>query len=224
MGCTTSARSLRAMWRVTAGWASPPTRLCVRKRRGRGESGARPGSHFRRRAAPPPLTPPRKGEGRLVSHGGRLPRPAARRHPRQEPRPWISASPKNSRCCATRVASYLADHYDFESAARRSRQEPGWRPEVWKAFAEELGILGAAFSEELGGLGGGPIENMVVMEEFGKALVVEPYLGTVVIGGGFLKHSRPCRGGRPDRRDHRRARRSSPSPTPSPRAATTWPT
>jgi alkylation response protein AidB-like acyl-CoA dehydrogenase len=65
----------------------------------------------------------------------------------------------------------------------------GWRPEVWKAFAEELGILGAPFAEELGGLGGGPIENMVVMEEFGKALVVEPYLGTVVIGGGFLKHS-----------------------------------
>jgi hypothetical protein len=60
---------------------------------------------------------------------------------------------------------------------------------VWKAFAEELGILGAPFSEELGGLGGGPIENMIVMEEFGKALVVEPYLGTVVIGGGFLKHS-----------------------------------
>jgi len=60
---------------------------------------------------------------------------------------------------------------------------------VWKAFAEELGILGAPFSEELGGLGGGAIENMVVMEEFGKALVVEPYLGTVVIGGGFLKHS-----------------------------------
>ncbi|HEV7385638.1 MAG TPA: acyl-CoA dehydrogenase family protein, partial [Phenylobacterium sp.] len=59
----------------------------------------------------------------------------------------------------------------------------------WKAFAEELGILGAPFSEELGGLGGGPVENMIVMEEFGKALVVEPYLGTVVIGGGFLKHS-----------------------------------
>ncbi|MDB5443366.1 MAG: acyl-CoA dehydrogenase, partial [Phenylobacterium sp.] len=53
----------------------------------------------------------------------------------------------------------------------------------------ELGILGAPFSEELGGLGGGPVENMIVMEEFGKALVVEPYLGTVVIGGGFLKHS-----------------------------------
>src|SRR3954463_6756113 len=87
------------------------------------------------------------------------------------------------------VASYLADHYDFDKRRAVVTKEPGWRPEVWKAFAEELGILGAPFSEELGGLGGGPIENMVVLEEFGKALVVEPYLGTVVIGGGFLKHS-----------------------------------
>jgi alkylation response protein AidB-like acyl-CoA dehydrogenase len=87
------------------------------------------------------------------------------------------------------VASYLSDTYSFEQRRATLGAEPGWSPKVWKAFAEELGILGAAFSEELGGLGGGPVENMIVMEEFGKALVVEPYLGTVVIGGGFLKHS-----------------------------------
>src|SRR6476646_6992033 len=87
------------------------------------------------------------------------------------------------------VAAYLADHYDFDKRRAAVSKEPGWRPAVWKAFAEELGILGAPFSEELGGLGGGPVENMIVMQEMGKALVVEPYLGTVVIGGGFLKHS-----------------------------------
>ncbi|HEY2752991.1 acyl-CoA dehydrogenase family protein [Phenylobacterium sp.] len=87
------------------------------------------------------------------------------------------------------VASYLSDHYSFDQRRTALAKEPGWSPAIWKAFAEELGILGAPFSEELGGLGGGPIENMIVMEEFGKALVVEPYLGTVVIGGGFLKHS-----------------------------------
>src|SRR5258707_255776 len=87
------------------------------------------------------------------------------------------------------VASYLADHYSFDQRRAALAKEPGWSPAVWKAFAEELGILGAPFSEELGGLGGGPVENMIVMEEMGKALVVEPYLGTVVIGGGFLKHS-----------------------------------
>src|SRR3954449_11956243 len=87
------------------------------------------------------------------------------------------------------VAAYLGDHYDFDKRRAATSKEPGWRPEVWKAFAEELGILGAPFSEELGGLGGGAIENMIVMQEMGKALVVEPYLGTVVIAGGFLKHS-----------------------------------
>ena len=90
------------------------------------------------------------------------------------------------------VASYLADHYDFDKRRAALKSAAGWRPEVWKAFAEELGILGAAFPEELGGLGGGATENMVIMEEFGKALVVEPYVGTVVIGGGFLKHGKPA--------------------------------
>jgi len=87
------------------------------------------------------------------------------------------------------VASFLQDKYDFEARRKIVASDSGWRQDYWSAFANELGILGAPFSEELGGLGGGAIENMIVMEEFGKALVVEPYLGTVVIGGGFLKHS-----------------------------------
>ena len=87
------------------------------------------------------------------------------------------------------VTSFLNDKYDFEARKAIVQSEAGWRPDYWKAFAEELGILGAPFSEELGGLGGGPVENMIVMEAFGRALVVEPYLGTVVIGGGFLRHS-----------------------------------
>ena len=90
------------------------------------------------------------------------------------------------------VASYLADHYDFDKRRAAVKSAAGWRPEVWKAFAEELGILGASFAEDLGGLGGGATEIMVVMEEFGKALVVEPYLGTVVVGGGFLNHAAPA--------------------------------
>jgi alkylation response protein AidB-like acyl-CoA dehydrogenase len=87
------------------------------------------------------------------------------------------------------VTSFLNDKYDFEARKGIVKSEAGWRPDYWKAFANELGILGAPFSEDLGGLGGGPVENMIVMEAFGRALVVEPYLGTVVIGGGFLKHS-----------------------------------
>jgi hypothetical protein len=87
------------------------------------------------------------------------------------------------------VASYLADHYDFDKRRAAVKSAAGWRPEVWRAFAQDLGILGASFPEEMGGLGGGATEVMVVMEEFGKALVVEPYLASVVIAGGFLKHA-----------------------------------
>jgi alkylation response protein AidB-like acyl-CoA dehydrogenase len=87
------------------------------------------------------------------------------------------------------VAAYLADHYDFDKRRAAIASPAGWRPEVWRAFAQDLGILGAAFPEDLGGLGGGPVETMVVMETFGRALVVEPYISTVVIGGGFLARS-----------------------------------
>ena len=87
------------------------------------------------------------------------------------------------------VTSFLQDKYDFDKRRKMITSDAGRDPAIWEAFANELGILGAPFSEDLGGLGGGAIENMIVMEEFGKALVVEPYLGTVVIGGGFLKHS-----------------------------------
>ena len=85
------------------------------------------------------------------------------------------------------VARYLADAYSFDARMHTVHGETGWNPAVWRAFAEELGILGASFAENHGGLGGGAIDNMVIMEEIGKALVIEPYLSTVVIGGGFLK-------------------------------------
>ena|SRR5579872_574263 len=87
------------------------------------------------------------------------------------------------------IASFLADKYAFETRRAITRSETGWRADYWRAFASELGILGAPFPEDLGGLGGGAAETMIVMEAFGRSLVVEPYLGTVVIGGGFLKHS-----------------------------------
>ncbi|MBX3490812.1 acyl-CoA dehydrogenase family protein [Parvibaculum sp.] len=84
------------------------------------------------------------------------------------------------------VQSLLADKYDFDTRRKVTKTADGWRPEMWAQFAE-LGLLAAPFSEELGGLGGGAIENMIVMEEFGRHLVVEPYVETVVIAGGFLR-------------------------------------
>ena len=85
------------------------------------------------------------------------------------------------------VAKFLADHYDFESYKKISRSEAGWSRSVWKQFAE-LGLMAAPLPEEYGGLGGGAVETMIIMEEFGRALVVEPFTSTVVVGGGFLRH------------------------------------
>ncbi len=91
------------------------------------------------------------------------------------------------------LSRYLADAYGFEQRKLIVNAKPGEPSKHWRAFADDLGILGASFSEAHGGYAAtgsnGSVETMIVMEAFGKALVVEPYLGTVVIGGGFMKHS-----------------------------------
>ncbi len=90
------------------------------------------------------------------------------------------------------LSAYLADAYDFDKRRAMVAGSEGRDPKVWKALAQDLGILGASFPEDMGGLGGGPTETMVVMEELGKALVVEPYIPTVVIGGGLLSRAKPA--------------------------------
>jgi alkylation response protein AidB-like acyl-CoA dehydrogenase len=85
------------------------------------------------------------------------------------------------------VARYFGDHYAFPQRQAAIRSEEGWRPAFWRGLADDVGILGAPFDEAMGGLGGGAVETMIVMEEIGKALVIEPYLDTVVIGGGLLR-------------------------------------
>jgi pimeloyl-CoA dehydrogenase small subunit len=86
------------------------------------------------------------------------------------------------------VQKLVQNDYTFEGRRGIVKSDTGWSQKNWMKFAE-LGLLGASFSEEQGGLGGGPIETMIVMEEFGRGLVVEPYLGTVVLAGGFLRHA-----------------------------------
>jgi len=85
------------------------------------------------------------------------------------------------------VSKFLADKYTFDSWRKFTRSDLGRDAAHWTQFAE-LGLLAAPLPEAYGGLGGGAVDALVVMEEFGKALVVEPYVPTVVIGGGFLKH------------------------------------
>lgn len=81
---------------------------------------------------------------------------------------------------------YLADSYDFDKRQAMLRAPEGRDPGIWKALACELGILGAALPEAHGGFGGGPIESMVLMEEFGRAIAVEPYVPTIVVGAQAL--------------------------------------
>jgi alkylation response protein AidB-like acyl-CoA dehydrogenase len=84
---------------------------------------------------------------------------------------------------------FLRDCYPLEARTRASRDGAGWRPEIWQRLGQELGILGAAFPEELGGSGGGAVEHMVIQEELGAVLALEPYLESVVIGGGLLRQA-----------------------------------
>jgi len=85
------------------------------------------------------------------------------------------------------VDGLLADTYDFEARKKHGASKKGWSDEVWKKFAEQ-GLLGLPFAEADGGFGAGAIETGIVMEALGRALVLEPYFATVVVGGGFLRH------------------------------------
>ena len=86
------------------------------------------------------------------------------------------------------VARLLADRYGFEQRRAVIAQPDGWSRTLWRQFAE-LGLLALPFSEADGGLGGGAIDLMLVMEAFGRHLVVEPYLANIVLAGGCLRHA-----------------------------------
>jgi pimeloyl-CoA dehydrogenase small subunit len=85
------------------------------------------------------------------------------------------------------VEGLLGDSYDFDARKKYMAEKGGWSKAVWSKFAEQ-GLLGLPFSEDDGGFGAGAVEIMIVMEAMGRALVLEPYLPTVVIAGGFLRH------------------------------------
>ncbi|MDX1874608.1 acyl-CoA dehydrogenase family protein [Mycolicibacterium sp. 120266] len=84
------------------------------------------------------------------------------------------------------LTKFLSTRYRLESSRAAAKTGAGWQPDIWRAFADELGILGAALPERVGGIGGGPVEIMVIAEALGYALVVEPYVDTAVVAGGLL--------------------------------------
>ncbi len=84
------------------------------------------------------------------------------------------------------IDGLLAGSYDFDARKKYRAEKEGWSRSVWGKLAEQ-GLLGLPFSEDDGGFGGGAVETMIVMEALGRALVVEPYMATVVLAGGFLR-------------------------------------
>ncbi len=83
------------------------------------------------------------------------------------------------------ISRYVREKYDFETRQKIIASTDGWSKEVWADFAE-MGLLSVPFAEEYDGLGGGAVDIMVIMEELGKGNIVEPFLPTVVLGGGVL--------------------------------------
>jgi len=84
------------------------------------------------------------------------------------------------------VERLLADRYSFEARQRFMDEPTGWSRALWQSYAE-LGLLGLPFEDRHGGVGGGPVETMIVMEAFGRALSLEPFFATVVLAGGLLR-------------------------------------
>src|ERR1700730_8258094 len=84
------------------------------------------------------------------------------------------------------VERLAAQRYDFEARKKYMKENDGWIRDMWRQYVE-LGLTALPFAEEHGGVGGGPVETMIVMEAFGRALALEPYFATVVIGGGLLE-------------------------------------
>jgi pimeloyl-CoA dehydrogenase small subunit len=84
------------------------------------------------------------------------------------------------------VTRLMADRYTFDARKGFLKQPQGWSEELWGRYAE-LGLLGLPFAEQHGGFGGGPVEVMLVMQEFGRALALEPFLATIVLAGTAVR-------------------------------------
>jgi pimeloyl-CoA dehydrogenase small subunit len=91
------------------------------------------------------------------------------------------------RLLADSLAKWAARSWDFETRQKIAETPTGRSPAVWAELAD-LGLHGLPFAEDDGGFGGGPVETMIVMEAFGRALVGEPWLTGVVLAGAVLRH------------------------------------
>ncbi|MEZ5573211.1 MAG: acyl-CoA dehydrogenase [Halioglobus sp.] len=84
------------------------------------------------------------------------------------------------------IARFVAENYSFDQRNAIVAESQGYSEAHWQQFAE-LGWLSIPFAEEYGGFAGGPVDTMVIMQEFGRGLVAEPFLATVLLFGGLLQ-------------------------------------
>ena len=80
------------------------------------------------------------------------------------------------------VEKFVSKEYDFETRQANSESELGYGAATWQTFCE-LGWTAMPFAEADGGLDGGPLETMLLMQQFGRGLVVEPYLANIKKAG-----------------------------------------
>jgi alkylation response protein AidB-like acyl-CoA dehydrogenase len=86
---------------------------------------------------------------------------------------------------ADTVNGLLEKKYDANVRLGLLSSDDGWSRDLWRQYAE-LGLLGLTFDEQYGGAGMGLGELAVVMESFGRALILEPFIATVVLGGSLV--------------------------------------
>ena len=84
------------------------------------------------------------------------------------------------------ISRLLSDTYAFATRRAYMAEAQGWSAKLWDQYAE-LGLLGLPIEEKYGGFGGGPVDVMLVMEEFGRVLALEPFLASVVLGATAVK-------------------------------------
>jgi alkylation response protein AidB-like acyl-CoA dehydrogenase len=87
------------------------------------------------------------------------------------------------------VRGYLQRKNDFAARTKVLRSDAGWSEPLWRGLASDLGILGVLIPERLEGAAGDPVDAMVVMEELGASLLVEPFLETAIVGAAALTAS-----------------------------------
>ena len=84
------------------------------------------------------------------------------------------------------LSRFIAKDYGFEQRRALAKSDEGFSRAHWKQFAE-LGLLALPFHEDFGGMNGNAVDTLLVMEAFGRGLVLEPYLATVIVAGGLIR-------------------------------------